>query len=111
REYVDGGAWSFSNLDAAPAGRDTEVLCLNPATVSLEVARRSAFFAARAAFAASAEIEAMALRARAAQVRVVGPDVTAADEMGSNFMATGPAPAVHAAGYAQGRRLAATAGA
>ena len=30
REYVDGGAWSGTNLDAAPAGRDTQVLCLNP---------------------------------------------------------------------------------
>ena len=30
REYVDGGAWSLTNLDAAPAGRDSEVLCLNP---------------------------------------------------------------------------------
>jgi len=30
REYVDGGVWSPTNLDAAPAGRDTHVLCLNP---------------------------------------------------------------------------------
>ncbi|MDQ6834965.1 MAG: patatin-like phospholipase family protein, partial [Actinomycetota bacterium] len=34
REYVDGGVWSPTNLDAAPAGRDTHVLCLNP-TASL----------------------------------------------------------------------------
>ena len=31
REYVDGGAWSLTNLDAAPAGRGTQVLCLDPA--------------------------------------------------------------------------------
>ena len=30
REYVDGGVWSPTNLDAAPAGRDTHVLCLEP---------------------------------------------------------------------------------
>ncbi len=30
REYVDGGVWSPTNLDAAPVGRDTHVLCLNP---------------------------------------------------------------------------------
>ena len=30
REYVDGGVWSPTNLDVAPAGRETHVLCLNP---------------------------------------------------------------------------------
>ena len=30
REYVDGGVWSPTNLDAAPAGRGAEVLCLVP---------------------------------------------------------------------------------
>ena len=30
REYVDGGVWSPTNLDATPARRGTEVLCLNP---------------------------------------------------------------------------------
>jgi len=30
REYVDGGVWSPTNLDVAPAGRGTHVLCLNP---------------------------------------------------------------------------------
>src|SRR5947209_256252 len=30
REYVDGGVWSPTNLDGAPAGRQTHVLCLNP---------------------------------------------------------------------------------
>src|SRR5438270_403470 len=33
-EYVDGGVWSPTNLDAAPAGRGAHVLCLNP-TASL----------------------------------------------------------------------------
>jgi NTE family protein len=30
REYVDGGVWSATNLDAAPARRGTHVLCLDP---------------------------------------------------------------------------------
>ena len=30
REYVDGGVWSPVNLDAAPAGRGSSVLCLVP---------------------------------------------------------------------------------
>src|SRR5204862_7002728 len=30
REYVDGVAWSVTNLDAAPVSRDTRVLCLAP---------------------------------------------------------------------------------
>ena len=30
REYVDGGVWSPTNLDAAPAGRGSSVLCLVP---------------------------------------------------------------------------------
>ena len=30
RSYVDGGVWSPTNLDRAPAARGTRVLCLNP---------------------------------------------------------------------------------
>ncbi len=30
QEYVDGAVWSPTNLDAAPAGRGSQVLCLNP---------------------------------------------------------------------------------
>ena len=30
RDYVDGSFWSPTNLDVAPAHRDTQVLCLNP---------------------------------------------------------------------------------
>ena len=41
REYVDGGVWSPTNLDAAPARRGTRVLCLVP-TASLEGARSRA---------------------------------------------------------------------
>jgi NTE family protein len=104
RLYVDGGAWSLTNLDAAPAGRGSDVLCLHPSG-GAGLATRSAWGAVRAAAAAGAELEALALRARGAHVRVVGPDPGASDAMGTNFMDPGPAAAAHKAGYRQGRAL------
>ena len=53
REYVDGGVWSPTNLDATPARRGIEVLCLNPtarvAAAQLGLQRRGAGGVARAA--------------------------------------------------------------
>ena len=105
RRYVDGGAWSLTNLDVAPAGRDAEVLCLNP-SASIGVATSSLYGLARAAVGAAAELEGLALRARGARVRHVGPDPDAGRLMGTNFMDPRPARAVQAAGYRQGVRLA-----
>jgi NTE family protein len=105
RRYVDGGAWSLTNLDVAPAARDAEVLCLNP-SASFGLAFASPFGLVRAAAGAAAELEALSLRARGARVRVVGPDGDAAAVMGANFMDPGPARAVHEAGYRQGQALA-----
>jgi NTE family protein len=102
RSYVDGGAWSLTNLDAAPAGRGSEVLCLHPSG-SLGVSVSSAWGAMRAAAAAAAELEGLALRAKGAHARIVGPDRESARAMGTNFMDPGPAARVHAAGYRQGR--------
>lgn len=102
RAYVDGGVWSLTNLDAAPAGRETEVLCLAPAA-GAAVATSSVTGALRAAAAAVAEVEALALRARGARVRIVGPDRASAAEMAPGLMDPRPAAAVLAAGYAQGR--------
>ena len=104
RTYVDGGAWSLTNLDAAPAGRGTEVLCLHPSG-SLGAATASAWGAVRVAAAVGAEVEALALRARGAHVRIVGPDADAADVMGTNFMDPRPAARAHVAGYRQGQAL------
>jgi NTE family protein len=98
REYVDGGVWSVTNLDAAPARRDTEVLCLDP-TAALRSPIRQAF---RVAIAVELQI----LRARGARVRHVGPDERAAAAMGEDFMAAGPAEPALAEGYRQGRALA-----
>jgi NTE family protein len=99
RDYVDGGVWSVTNLDAAPARRDTEVLCLDP-TASLRSPLRQAFRVA-------ISVELQILRRRGARVRHVGPDAEAAEAMGTDFMATAPSAAALAAGHRQGRALAA----
>jgi NTE family protein len=99
RDYVDGGVWSVTNLDAAPARRDTEVLCLDP-TASVRSPLRQAF---RVAIA----VELQVLRGRGARVRHIGPDAEAAEAMGTDFMAPGRFAAALAAGHRQGRALAA----
>jgi NTE family protein len=103
-EYVDGGVWSATNLDVAPAGRDTHVLCLNP-TAGVNGAHPVLTLARRAARSAVA-IEAAALRRRGAIVQAIAPDAGAAAVMGADFMDPGPRAAVLAAGYEQGLRVA-----
>jgi NTE family protein len=105
REYVDGGAWSVTNLDAAHAGRDTHVLCLDPAASLGGRDRRTA--ALRGAFRVASALEIQGLRRRGARGVHLAPDDGAATAMGPNFMAPSRTPAAHRAGYAQGRRLAA----
>jgi NTE family protein len=96
REYVDGGVWSPTNLDATPAGRGTEVLCLNPTAVYRPFARVSN---------AAALTESLALKARGARVRTIRPDAAAAEVMSANLMDRSRAGDALAAGYAQGRAL------
>jgi NTE family protein len=103
REYVDGGVWSPTNLDVAPAGAGTEVLCLTPTGGA--ALPRPVWRALKAAGRTAAELEASALRRRGARVRIVGPDRTAAEAMGGDFMATGPSGEVLRAGYRQGRAM------
>jgi NTE family protein len=102
REYVDGGVWSPTNLDAAPARRGSEILCLNP-TASLPAARARAL---RAFSRSAAATETLVLRARGATVRTIGPDARSAEAMGVNLMDRGRVAQVLAAGYAQGKALA-----
>jgi NTE family protein len=97
REYVDGGAWSVSNLDAAPAGRDTHVLFLHPTAALTQPWAR--------AFRLATELELQTLRRRGAQVLHVAPDAAAAAAIGGRFMDPARIGRVLAAGYAQGRRL------
>ena len=107
RTYVDGGAWSLTNLDVAPVDSGTRVLCLNPtgslgATVSLRGAigplSRSA-----------ATVEGLALQRRGALVTTLSPDAAATRAMGPDFMDGGRRRATQQAGYAQGLRAVAAA--
>jgi NTE family protein len=104
RTYVDGGAWSLTNLDVAPVERGTRVLCLNPtgslgATASLRGAvgplSRSA-----------ATVEALALQRRGAIVATLSPDADVTRAMGPDFMDGRRRSATQQAGYAQGLRSA-----
>jgi NTE family protein len=105
REYVDGGVWSLTNLDVAPAGRGTHVLCLNP-TAGLAMATSSPLGVLRAAARGAEAVEATALRRRGALVETIAPDQGAASAMGVNLMAVSPAQRVLAEGYRQGLELA-----
>ncbi len=108
REYVDGGVWSPTNLDAAPAGRDTHVLCLNP-TASLTT-RHTMLTVMRNVARSAVTIEALALRRRGARVRTIAPNAECAAAMGSNFMDQEPRIRVLSAGYRQGLLVAAANG-
>jgi NTE family protein len=105
REYVDGGVWSVTNLDAAPAGRQTEVLCLDP-VAGLGLAR-SRMGLIRQGFRVSAALEIQLLRRRGARVRHVAPDARVAEAMGPDLMDSRRAQDVLVAGHRQGRALAA----
>jgi NTE family protein len=103
REYVDGGVWSGTNMDAAPAGRGSLVLCLNP-TASLP-AVGGVVSVLRRVSRTAATVEALALRRRGATVRTYGPNENAANEMGLDLMDRRKADRVLAAGYRQGLEI------
>ncbi len=100
REYVDGGVWSPTNLDAAPAGRDTHVLCLNP-TASLPTSS-NVLSMVRSVSRTAVSVEALVLRRRGAAVQLLAPNAECAETMGTNFMDREPSGRVLAAGYRQG---------
>ena len=104
RSYVDGGAWSPTNLDRAPAGRGTRVLCLNP-TGSMRPTRAMPFGAIGIVSRSVAAVEALALRRRGAHVTIVAPDRGSLAAMGPNLMDAEPRARVIAAGLSQGRGL------
>lgn len=95
-EYVDGAVWSPTNMDVAPAGRETHLLCLAPMAGQLGARERHP--AVRAATTAAIGVETAALRRRGVRVTVVAPEAAA------------PGEHVRAAGYRQGRALARGAG-
>jgi NTE family protein len=94
RRYVDGGAWSPTNGDAAPAGRRDRVLLLEPMAVLLRGMLRGA-----------AALEALALRSRGSTVHAVVPDASAARLM-KRLMDPDHGGRVLAAGYRQGLDMA-----
>jgi len=100
REYVDGGVWSPTNLDAAPAGQGSSILVLVP------TALEGGMGALRAFSLAAVAAEALAVRARGAEVRTIVPDDASAAVMGSNLMDGSRSEDVLDAAFAQGRALA-----
>jgi NTE family protein len=100
REYVDGGVWSPTNLDAAPVGRDAHVLCLNP-TASIQ-GSNNLLTVVRGVSRTAVSVEALALRRRGAAVQMLAPNRDCAEVMGTNFMDRAPRGQVLAAGYRQG---------
>jgi NTE family protein len=102
--YVDGGAWSPTNLDAAEAASGERVLCLNP-TGSLRAGIGPLAGAFGPLSRAIAGTEALVLRNRGALVTAINPDEASAAAMGTNLMDTRARDAVIDAGLAQGRRL------
>ncbi len=100
REYVDGGVWSPTNLDAAPGGRDTHVLCLNP-TANVPGAT-GVLAVVRGVSRTAVSLESLALRRRGAAVRMLAPSQECAEIMGTNYMDREPRGRVLSAGYRQG---------
>jgi len=110
RTYVDGGAWSPTNMDAAEVSKGGFALCLNP-TGSLRLTAGALAGAIGPVSRAAAASEALVLRGRGASVTTINPDADSAAAMGANLMEHSRRRAVIDAGLAQGRRLAAAAGA
>jgi NTE family protein len=104
RDYVDGAAWSLNNLDVAPAGRRTELLCLSP-TAGLPVDTGSPLGLIRAALRSRQLLEVAALRRRGVRLRIIGPGRPAARLMAPDLMDPTRREAVLRAGYAQGLGL------
>ncbi len=102
RRYIDGGAWSLTNLDVARVGRDTQVLCLNvlgslpvrdtpPALAALRVGAR-----------VSEAVEAQIVRRRGGTLRTIVPDAASTAAIGGRLMDRSRSADALAAGYQQG---------
>jgi NTE family protein len=105
RTYVDGGAWSLTNLDVAPVTRGTRVLCLNPTGSLGGIASLRGAIGPLSRSAAT--VEALTLQRRGAQVTTLSPDAASTRAMGSDFMDGRRRSETEQAGYAQGVRAAA----
>jgi NTE family protein len=105
RTYVDGGAWSPTNMDTAEVQRGDRVLCLNP-TGSLRPGIASLAGALGPVSRGLATAEALVLKHRGAVVTTINPDDATTEVMGPNLMNPKRRDEVIEAGLAQGRRLA-----
>jgi NTE family protein len=101
REYVDGGAWSPTNLDAAPVAQGSRVLCLNPTGAFASPLLAGIGLASRS----TAALEAIALQRHGARVTTIVPDDASVAVIGRNLMDPRPRAAAVEAGLAQGRAL------
>jgi len=104
RTYVDGGAWSPTNMDTARVARGDWVLCLNP-TGSLRPRIGEPAGAIGPVSRTVAGAEALVLKGRGAEVTTVNPDRASVDSMGINLLDASRRDDVIATGLAQGRRL------
>jgi NTE family protein len=104
RSYVDGGAWSPTNMDRAPVGRGTPVLCLNP-TGSLRGNIVAPLGVIGLVSRSIAGVEALALERKGARVTTVSPDDTSIAAIGTNLMNSRRRSRVIAAGVSQGRAM------
>jgi NTE family protein len=104
RTYVDGGAWSPTNMDTAEVARGDRVVALNP-TGSLRPSMGTPAGALGAMSRGVAATEALVLRDRGATVTAINPDSASAAAMGANLMDPRSRRDVIEAGLAQGRRL------
>jgi NTE family protein len=104
RAYVDGGAWSPTNMDTVSVARGTQVLCLNP-TGSMSHSITTPMGAMGLASRSLARVEALTLERRGARVQLVSPDAGSLEAIGPSLMAPGRREQVIAAGVEQGRRI------
>ena len=105
RSYVDGGAWSPTNMDAARVRRGGRVLCLNP-TGAFRPSRASPAGALGPLSRSISAVEALALSRRGARVQTVAPDRETLAAIGGNLMNPAQRGAVTTTGVSQGRALA-----
>jgi NTE family protein len=107
REYVDGGVWSPTNMDAAEVADGSHVVCLNP-TGSLRPGGSQRLGWLGPLSRTVATIEATALRRGGVKVTVVSPDADASAAIGEDLMRPSARGAVIEAGFAQGAAMAHT---
>jgi NTE family protein len=104
RTYVDGGAWSLTNVDVARVGRDTQVLCLNVFGAMALRDTPPALAALRAGAVVSEAVEAQVVRRRGGMLRTIVPDAGSMAAIAGRLMDRERAAPALRAGYRQGLR-------